>query len=196
MLLLFLPTPCRISSSTSQRGGVPCCFFSFLLVLVAWGHQSDATSSLPHFVEHVQQPVLKAVRAVNGSTPVTAPARSTHGLAWRTRTPPPPARSTRGRAKSRWKTPARPRVRLLLRRQRLELLLCRLLRSEVPHVDPLGALVGEAGRAAWPLYSCWSSGSTKRVSGTGWPSGLTAQPVPLSGLYAVLVSFHSEQNPP
>jgi hypothetical protein len=39
----------------------------------------------------------------------------------------------------------------------------------------LAALVGEVGRAAWPLYSCGSSGSTKRVSGTGWPSGLTAQ---------------------
>jgi hypothetical protein len=148
MLLLFLPTPCCISSSTCPNEAVfhaasfPSCSSS------SRGDTSqlmDATSSLPHFVEHVQQPALKAARASNGSTPVTAPARMTHGLAWQTRSPPPmrstppPVRSTRGRVKSRWKTPARPQVRLLLWRQRLELLLlCRLLlRSEVPHVGPL-----------------------------------------------------------
>jgi hypothetical protein len=55
----------------------------------------------------------------------------------------------------------------------------------------LAALVGEAGRAARPLYSCGPSGSTKRVSGTGWPSGLTAQPMPLSGLHTYRDSLPS-----
>jgi hypothetical protein len=157
MLLLFLRTPCLISSSTSQRGGIPCCFFSFLLVLVVWGHQPVDGRHLLLATFRRAHPAA-CLEGSEGNQWITVCDGSGEIDAWtgevaledagKTSSPPSSSASAPQIAAA---LPPSSQVRGAAR-------------------GSLAALVEEAGHAAWPLYSYGPSGRTMRVSGTGWPS--------------------------